>query len=163
MTLAERIVEEVCKAESQLCIIGGYVDLTILTEEIEKILKESEMKKEKTTSVKPIKRTKTKWCIDKEWNVTGDGYYFNISDFKLSHYRAEADGTHTVTLVISGFVTGMLFGEDKKSAQSICKLLHGYKSQYYQAMRMDQKLNRNGIDRMMSLQEKIIKKCDGKK
>lgn len=157
MKLAEKIVDEMCKSANGLCIIGGHMDLAELTENIEKILMEDEMKKQENAEPKQNKKKKIKWSIDKEWNVTGDGYFFNISDLKTLHFRHEADETYTITLVVGTFIAGMLFGKDKKSAQGIYQFLQKGKFQYYQACKKHEKLHHDTIEKNSRALQEMLK------
>ena len=107
--------------------------------------------------MKNTKTLKSKWIMDKYWNISGGGHFFHVSDLLSTQLRAELDNTYTVTMLIGTHLIGMLFGKDKKMANAQFDFLNGCKKAYQEYGIKDHKEHHNVMEKMVKLQEKAIK------
>ncbi len=148
-----------------MCVLGGDMNLGELTDKIETILKEDNMETKETKPLPPTKKEKQKWSIDKYGNIETGGVFFNVADLKAVNYRAEADGTHTLTVVIGEFVTGFVFGKEKKSALGAYNLLKKFKKTHQDSNLKHFKQHHDWQEDVLSSQKKLVneaKKSCGK-
>lgn len=153
MDLTKKILDEVCRHLSQLCILGGNMNLADMENCINKIIEDNKMAEEKEKKSPITKSTPSKWQLDKNWNVNSLDGFFPISDLNFVQFRAEQDGTYTVTMVIGTFVTGRLFGKNKTEAKKFAKMLMTWKRQYQQAIKKHHSEHHNILQEVLKLQK----------
>ena len=95
--------------------------------------------------------------MDKYWNVTGGGQFFNISDLKFVHFRSEKDDTYTVTYEVGTVITGNLYGKDKNSALAFSAALQKWKIQYQIACKKHDEFCHGKQQEMIKNQDVAIK------
>lgn len=104
-----------------------------------------------------MKKKIAKWSVDKNWNIIGEGRFFNVSDIKCIYFFEEKE-TCSLWITFMGFRES--FGYSIKEKNSVIKIrdwLQSVVNSYQESIRKHHNDRHRTMEKMVKFQEKVLK------